>query len=144
MPGSPASEFQSYLFFLFHFRQLIWRGRGNAKPELLEQLAATQAPLLTRMPPRALSDQDRAAIRKYVFTAWNSEAVARLPAGFDPEVSTIHQSMEASSGVLRNLLSSCLATFCYQRNGFEKSRAHAPVRHFDHPSLLSATLVSAT
>jgi len=133
MPGSPASEFQNYLFFLFHFRQLIGRGRSNAKAELLQHLAVAQTPLLAHMPPRALSAQDRAAIRKYVFTAWNSEAVARLPAGFDPEVlqfTNQWKPVQAYYSIYFHLVSLHLAI-----NG-TASRSHAPTLRYATSTIL--------
>ncbi len=134
MPSSPASEFQSYLFFLYHFRQLIWRGRGDTKPELLQQIAASQVPLLANITVRALTGQDRAAIRKYVFTAWNSEAVARLPAGFDPEVlqfTNQWKPVQAYYAIYFHLVALHLAI-----NG-TVSKNHAPTLRYATSTILS-------
>ncbi len=134
MPSSPASEFQSYLFFLYHFRQLIWRGRGDTKPELLQHIVADQAPLLANITLRALTDQDRAAIRKYVFTAWNSEAVARLPAGFDSEVlqfANQWKPVQAYYAIYFHLVALHLAI-----NG-TVSKNHAPTLRYATSTILS-------
>ncbi len=83
-----ATEFQSYLFFLRHFCELIWAGRApDREPShLIQCLVENQTPLvahLTEIPP---SEAQTRELRKYMFTAWNSEAVARLSAVFDSDV----------------------------------------------------------
>ena len=86
MGTSPASEFQNYLFFLYHFRELVRRQRGTTMLDILKCIATEQAPRFAKVVPRPLNGKDHTTIRKYLFTAWNAEAVSRLPAGFDPEV----------------------------------------------------------
>jgi hypothetical protein len=84
--NSAASEFQNYLFFLYHFRELVRRQRGATRLDILRRIETEQAPRFAHVARRQLNDRDHATIRKYLFTAWNAEAVSRLPAGFDPEV----------------------------------------------------------
>lgn len=80
MSDDSATEFQSYLFFVRHFCQLIRLGRAQpGEPDdLVLAIAANQAPLIAHLQQRPLGAADLQEVRKYLFTAWNSEAVARL------------------------------------------------------------------
>lgn len=88
MSDDAAIEFRSYLFFLRHFCILIHQGRAEPDNYDLLSLAisADQAPLIAHLHQRQLGDADVREVRKYLFTAWNSEAVARLSALLDADV----------------------------------------------------------
>lgn len=86
MADSAATEFQSYLFFLRHFRQLIHLGRGPGVAQLLQDIINVQAGLVGHLQQKQLSPEELGEVRKYVFTAWNAEGVARLSSLFDQEV----------------------------------------------------------
>ena len=87
MSDNPAREFQSYLFFLRHFSALIRAGRHAAYGNpLLVAISVAQAPLIANAGPDAFTVAEQHNLRKYLFTAWNSECVARLSSLFDPEV----------------------------------------------------------
>jgi hypothetical protein len=88
VPDDPAIEFQSYLFFLRHFRQLIWEGRAalGAYDDLALAIRAHQEPLIAHLQQRALGGNELREVRKYLFTAWNSETVARLSALLDADI----------------------------------------------------------
>jgi hypothetical protein len=83
-----AIEFQSYLLFVRHFCQLIRAGRAG--PDELDRLvlaiSTDQAPRIAHLQQRQLGADDLREVRKYVFTAWNSEAVARLSALLDADI----------------------------------------------------------
>ena len=81
-------EFQTHLFFLRHFTKLVHEAHGN--PESLEvlivRLLASQAPNLTAIQQTSLADAERQQLRKYLFAAWNGEAVSQLSAVHPAEV----------------------------------------------------------
>ena len=87
MPDSAAAEFQTYLFFLRHFSQLI---RANRSPvhdaALLAALIAAQTPRIQNVGLGQFTAAELLSIRKFLFTSWNAEALARLSTLYGPEV----------------------------------------------------------
>jgi hypothetical protein len=84
---SAAAEFQTYVFFLRHFCQLIRNGRGGLyNGALISALVAEQQPLVQALGALEYTDAERRHVRKYLFTSWNAEALARLSTLHDPDV----------------------------------------------------------
>jgi hypothetical protein len=89
--GEAGKRFQTYLFFVRHLVQLIARGNDweHQLDQVLSAVCQDQQPLIAATLPAGLTDGERTDIRKFLFNAWNSEAVARLPSRFDRDVKAI-------------------------------------------------------
>jgi hypothetical protein len=86
--SEPRKEFQSYLFFLRHFCQLVGGtpastdGRREVLTRLLDEQKDHLRSSTSIRPPTPVAF----GLRKYLFTAWNAEALSRLSTIFEPEV----------------------------------------------------------
>src|SRR5262245_34161200 len=67
---------------------LVREGRGltGDPDQLAAHLFTDQAPRIARLQQRALTAAQRREVRKFLFTAWNAEAVARLSMLLDQDV----------------------------------------------------------
>lgn len=133
MPAEAAIEFQSYLFFLRHFCHLVRLARPNDAQALSIRLVEEQAPLIGHLQQRPIQPAELPEIRKYLFTAWNSEAVARLSTLQAPEIRQFTNQWKPVQSYYAIYFH--LVTLHFVLNG-QPLKRHEPTLHWATQSIL--------
>jgi hypothetical protein len=76
------NHFSTYQIFLFHFENIL-KAQGQTETAILAELFQHQKQYLNNAKPSVLNDQQHYLIQKLLYSAWNSELVARLNSSFD-------------------------------------------------------------